>query len=562
MDLICGLKIYRFNSDNLNSGNIGVEGTVPKMPQVSRNDLDAAIQAGDWAAVGATAALLANAASDTNSLSTRSYNSRKSSTSSRTNSNSVISSVDAARAAELDHLVDTGDWEGVVLAASKFEAVSDKGSLDEANKSISSEDIHSYTTSSIDKSSISGSTESFGIGSRSPASFRRGGASASAASRSLASDTFSRNQKTDEIRGEVEALVRRVVPDEIDNVDEMMLQFRGREEELLETLRTMHERSITQKHREATNKNAKREAKNRRLASRMQNKAVPGVKFPSRVPPQQSGTGISTMPATASGQKTPASLLSPSDVSSTSSRSSYNSDSRGLGAILASQKGPTPIIRRKKADETSEGSSKGSKASRSSRSSRSSQGSLSSGGLASRNQLALNKAIDSGDWEAVGEAAAMMSDPAMISDTDTSSVSFGILERFQGEGSSVSSSAGTTTDASSHDLNAHRTSELDELIDSGNWHGVVAAASKYASGQASISSSGKPGDSESESSISKLRKIKPRLFGKKGKKKKEVKKDDAQDDSAQADLWMAIAAQSKQEGTGKCHDNSVILNYF
>lgn len=145
----------------------------------------------------------------------------------------------------------------------------------------------------------------------------------------------------------------------------------------------------------------------------------------------------------------------------------------------------------------------------------------------------------------------MMSDPAMISDTDTSSVSFGILERFQGEGSSVSSSAGTTTDASSHDLNAHRTSELDELIDSGNWHGVVAAASKYASGQASISSSGKPGDSESESSISKLRKIKPRLFGKKGKKKKEVKKDDAQDDSAQADLWMAIAAQSKQEGTAK-----------
>ena len=38
-------------------------------------------------------------------------------------------------------------------------------------------------------------------------------------------------------------MVKRVVPDETDNVDEMMRQFRGREEELVETLRTMQERS-------------------------------------------------------------------------------------------------------------------------------------------------------------------------------------------------------------------------------------------------------------------------------------------------------------------------------
>ena len=36
-------------------------------------------------------------------------------------------------------------------------------------------------------------------------------------------------------RAEVEALVRRVVPDEIDNVDDIMVQFSGREEELIET---------------------------------------------------------------------------------------------------------------------------------------------------------------------------------------------------------------------------------------------------------------------------------------------------------------------------------------
>ena len=47
----------------------------------------------------------------------------------------------------------------------------------------------------------------------------------------------------EEIRAEGESLVKRVVPDEKDNVDEIMRQFRGREEELVETLRTMQERS-------------------------------------------------------------------------------------------------------------------------------------------------------------------------------------------------------------------------------------------------------------------------------------------------------------------------------
>jgi hypothetical protein len=57
------------------------------------------------------------------------------------------------------------------------------------------------------------------------------------------SDSPSKAAKADEIREEVENLVRRVVPEEIDNVDEMMLQFEGREEELVETLRTMQEKA-------------------------------------------------------------------------------------------------------------------------------------------------------------------------------------------------------------------------------------------------------------------------------------------------------------------------------
>lgn len=42
------------------------------------------------------------------------------------------------------------------------------------------------------------------------------------------------------IRGEVEALIRLVVPQEVDHIDEMMIQFHGREEELLEQLKIMY----------------------------------------------------------------------------------------------------------------------------------------------------------------------------------------------------------------------------------------------------------------------------------------------------------------------------------
>ncbi len=51
-------------------------------------------------------------------------------------------------------------------------------------------------------------------------------------------------------RAEVEALIRRVVPDEIENVDDIMVQFSGREEELIETLRAMQEKSIAQRAQE------------------------------------------------------------------------------------------------------------------------------------------------------------------------------------------------------------------------------------------------------------------------------------------------------------------------
>ena len=190
----------------------------------TRDDLDTAIESGDWAAVGATAALLASASDSASHASSHRSRSTKSS----------VSSLDAARAAELDQLVDAGDWEGVVLTAAKFEAESStkSGSGSAEPSSGSRSDSRSVGTSSAYTQSTAGVSES-----------------------------ASKVARREEIRTEVEALVRRVVPDEIDNVDEMMKQFRGREEELVETLRTMQERSVAQRARAAVHKSAKIQAR-------------------------------------------------------------------------------------------------------------------------------------------------------------------------------------------------------------------------------------------------------------------------------------------------------------
>lgn len=198
-------------------------------PGVSRNDLDAAIDAADWAAVGATAALLANTNANSNISATPMSN--QTTGSNRTG----MSDLDQQRANELDHLVDTGDWEGVVLAAAKFES-SPAGGYG----------IRSDDSSSMDPSAAG---------------------TAFTVNASLGSETPSNLKKRSEIRAEVEDLVRKVVPDEAENIDEMMRQFYGREEELLETLRSMQERAIAQRQRLASQKSAKREAQAVQLKS-------------------------------------------------------------------------------------------------------------------------------------------------------------------------------------------------------------------------------------------------------------------------------------------------------
>jgi hypothetical protein len=222
----------------------------------SRTELDNAIVAGDWAAVGATAAVLAANASG-HSDSESSLSSRPSST--RTGDSSQKSAKEMQKAAELDRLIEVGDWEGVITAALKFESdgksldgshPDSRGSASGAESSHQSSHFSSTSSSAGGSVSISGSTTGSGI---TPHTFP---------SSSQCSGTGpSKRRDRAEVRKEVEDLVQRVVPEETEHVDEMMLQFEGREDELLETLRTMEERQVAHKARTTTNKQVKLEAK-------------------------------------------------------------------------------------------------------------------------------------------------------------------------------------------------------------------------------------------------------------------------------------------------------------
>ena len=212
--------------------------------QTTYDDLDEAIQKGDWAAVGVTAALLASQSYDTQATQQERISI----------SNATLN---PQRAAELDRLVEAGDWEGVVAAAARFDA------QEATMHSDRSGSVHSRgSTSSPSRVSTAGSgstgspSNSIGSGSRTHLTAGTAGGATTASG-----ETSNRAKKLTEIRAEVEHLVLQVVPEEQDNVDEMMLQFQGREEELVETLRSMQERQVAQKARIEGQKRAKRDAR-------------------------------------------------------------------------------------------------------------------------------------------------------------------------------------------------------------------------------------------------------------------------------------------------------------
>jgi len=206
------------------------------------DELDLAIASGDWAAVGATAAALAS----------RSVSPNQSSLSRRIKRDSVSSSSSSIseytqKANELDKLIEAGDWEALVVTAAKYDAEGEdvSRSCRSAASTQGSETEGSHANDSyashMDYSSVDRSTNT---------------------GRSVTTSA-SQKERMKEIREQVTQMVRDVVPDEVDNVDEMMAQFKGKEDELLETLRTMKERNVARKARQESQKIARRNTRSR-----------------------------------------------------------------------------------------------------------------------------------------------------------------------------------------------------------------------------------------------------------------------------------------------------------
>ena len=235
-----------------------------------------------------------------------------------------------------------------------------------------------------------------------------------------------------------------------------MIQFDGREEELVETLRTMQERSIAQRARAAVHQSAKLQAKAESTSNAAAIISAQAVVHQSE-----------KLQAKAQSTSNAAAMMRDrSDSSSTASDPHvYESCSSSMSDL-----GMSEDQSRKTA------------------------------------QSSLELAIDRGDWRAVGEAAAMMGDGS----------SSRIIRDSEGS-STVSSSLSTSKQ--------ERVAHLDALIEKGDWSGIVAAAGKY---QAM--------DEQQDSIVSSL-----------GAPASRAATEEEREALAQADMWQAIANQSKQD---------------
>ena len=127
---------------------------------------------------------------------------------------------------EFDDMVDKGNWSGIM-----------KTTEDDVNGSAGFGDVGPASPSRRSERSRSRSGRSPGPGT--PHSNRSG-----------SSDDTQKRQYMERVR----ELVGLVVPDEVDNVPAMMEQFAGREEELINTLQTMYERSSSSRARKAVHR--------------------------------------------------------------------------------------------------------------------------------------------------------------------------------------------------------------------------------------------------------------------------------------------------------------------
>ena len=439
-------------------------------------DIQEAIEAGDWEAVGATAELLAT--KDSSALAPD--EDEKGSSSVLSSHASSMDDEDDLRAREIDQLVETGNWDGVVAVAARYADEADEaddqlerplrsaveGSPESVNESMVSKatsngsvgsvsvespggddetsvfskttrDSMSHTTYSVDMSgsgdSSQGASTRSGTTPTPPENTTHSSSiTSSFVSRDITSSMVSAASSVDQqekrqmnaYRAEVEALVRRVVPDEIDNVDDIMVQFSGREEELIETLRAMQEKSIAQRARAAVQRSAKREAgKTGRTHNSSEDDLNDGATT-------DDGSQSYTTDGRSGGDSITEQFTEADSYSSGSSYSSASYSTRGSDSQYSqSQTG-------KSLDAISEASG-------------------------------LSGNIDAGDWTGVKNTA----------------------QRMRGAASTNSSRDPPTVDSksyaskSSHGSGSMASSQssMDELINSGDWSGIIDKASEMRS---------------------------------------------------------------------------------
>jgi hypothetical protein len=210
-------------------------------PQNSFTELDQAIQKGDWAAVGVTAALLASQPFEKN----KKQKQQQGGTSLFRQKNKAAAAAAQSPEEDLDRLVKLGDWDAIVAAATKL-------SNSEARETMSMTTRSDQSVSSRGSATVSTGT----------------GRSALTSVVTTASEAQAREQRLDEIRLEVDELIQQVVPEERTHIDEMLIHFHGNEEVLLETLRTMKERSVAQKARSESQQLAKQKIKSQNQQQR------------------------------------------------------------------------------------------------------------------------------------------------------------------------------------------------------------------------------------------------------------------------------------------------------
>jgi hypothetical protein len=177
--------------------------------------LERAIIVGEWSAVGASAAILARSVmmdSDAGpDMSTdTSFASAQEEWNSRTDSQMVH---DAVTVDELDKFIEDENWEAVVSAAAKFESEADDSSATTFELDDDDEDFLTTTTTFDAEGTVADTITTYATG---------------------ATD--------DPTRAQIAALLEQVAPDELDSLNDMLEQFQGREDDLIETLKVMEQR--------------------------------------------------------------------------------------------------------------------------------------------------------------------------------------------------------------------------------------------------------------------------------------------------------------------------------